>query len=107
MLDGFAAWTEEEKKEVILAYNNAINEWVAQRTFQIFEKLGGEADYFENVLTAAGDGSTTSGLFEEREKDERGRWNKGRSEEHTSELQSRPHLVCRLLLEKKNIVGRV
>src|SRR5690554_1199347 len=26
-----------------------------------------------------------------------------RSEEHTSELQSRPHLVCRLLLEKKNI----
>src|SRR5690554_6682779 len=26
---------------------------------------------------------------------------KGRSEEYTSELQSRPHLVCRLLLEKK------
>src|SRR5690554_7496850 len=25
-----------------------------------------------------------------------------RSEEHTSELQSRPQLVCRLLLEKKN-----
>src|SRR3989442_2944981 len=27
-----------------------------------------------------------------------------RSEEHTSELQSRPHLVCRLLLEKKKRV---
>src|SRR3989442_10035101 len=27
----------------------------------------------------------------------------GRSEEHTSELQSRPHLVCRLLLEKKHV----
>src|SRR5438309_8903094 len=27
----------------------------------------------------------------------------GRSEEHTSELQSQFHLVCRLLLEKKNI----
>src|SRR2546422_405861 len=27
--------------------------------------------------------------------------NAGRSEEHTSELQSRLHLVCRLLLEKK------
>src|SRR2546429_1532607 len=26
-----------------------------------------------------------------------------RSEEHTSELQSRLHLVCRLLLEKKNL----
>src|SRR3989442_9127591 len=28
-----------------------------------------------------------------------------RSEEHTSELQSRPHLVCRLLLEKKKLQG--
>src|SRR3989442_9614270 len=28
-------------------------------------------------------------------------WRRMRSEEHTSELQSRPHLVCRLLLEKK------
>src|SRR3989442_5814593 len=28
-----------------------------------------------------------------------------RSEEHTSELQSRPHLVCRLLLEKKKLVS--
>src|SRR2546422_7916719 len=30
-----------------------------------------------------------------------GRYARGRSEEHTSELQSRLHLVCRLLLEKK------
>src|SRR5439155_24582829 len=29
-------------------------------------------------------------------------WQRTRSEEHTSELQSRGHLVCRLLLEKKN-----
>src|SRR2546422_5040858 len=29
-----------------------------------------------------------------------------RSEEHTSELQSRLHLVCRLLLEKKNNLAR-
>src|SRR3989442_11352559 len=29
-----------------------------------------------------------------------------RSEEHTSELQSRPHLVCRLLLEKKKTTPR-
>src|SRR3989442_11270705 len=36
-------------------------------------------------------------------------WLWGRSEEHTSELQSRPHLVCRLLLEKKknNLGDRV
>src|SRR2546422_7731989 len=30
----------------------------------------------------------------------------GRSEEHTSELQSRLHLVCRLLLEKKKQMNR-
>src|SRR5690625_5374875 len=29
-----------------------------------------------------------------------------RSEEHTSELQSRGHLVCRLLLEKKNATNQ-
>src|SRR5258708_16967533 len=32
-----------------------------------------------------------------------GRSMRGRSEEHTSELQSPDHLVCRLLLEKKNV----
>src|SRR6266496_3593485 len=32
----------------------------------------------------------------------RGHWQAPRSEEHTSELQSRRDLVCRLLLEKKN-----
>src|SRR2546422_5547795 len=38
-------------------------------------------------------------------------WELDRSEEHTSELQSRLHLVCRLLLEKKkkkqNIIKRI
>src|SRR3712207_7885716 len=43
---------------------------------------------------------------------DRGRWSSVgdpragyRSEEHTSELQSRQYLVCRLLLEKKKIVN--
>src|SRR5947209_9108381 len=31
---------------------------------------------------------------------------KNRSEEHTSELQSRQYLVCRLLLEKKKLIER-
>src|SRR3712207_7834648 len=35
-------------------------------------------------------------------------WNSRRSEEHTSELQSRQYLVCRLLLEKKiNTISRL
>src|SRR5258705_2375931 len=33
-------------------------------------------------------------------------WNDMRSEEHTSELQSLRHLVCRLLLEKKKTLVR-
>src|SRR2546429_6157338 len=44
------------------------------------------------VLEAA-DGPSALVLFREQRPD--------RSEEHTSELQSRLHLVCRLLLEKK------
>src|SRR5258708_28419702 len=36
-----------------------------------------------------------------RTHDRRSRSRNGRSEEHTSELQSPDHLVCRLLLEKK------
>src|SRR2546422_3290546 len=38
-------------------------------------------------------------LVKQTRKDEQ--WIGSRSEEHTSELQSRLHLVCRLLLEKK------
>src|SRR6266699_6862886 len=53
-----------------------------------------------DVLEMQGDGyhltevKSSSSLKEEHIPDVR-------SEEHTSELQSRPHLVCRLLLEKK------
>src|SRR2546422_8939746 len=36
-----------------------------------------------------------------------GKYPDGRSEEHTSELQSRLHLVCRLLLEKKKEEKRI
>lgn len=77
MLEGFASWTDQQKMQVIQAYNKAINKWVEERSFKLFRKLGGTATTFHNVLTAAGDGSNTSGMFEEREKDERGRWNKG------------------------------
>src|SRR5688572_31684747 len=37
-----------------------------------------------------------------RRRSSAGREDRGRSEEHTSELQSQSNLVCRLLLEKKN-----
>src|SRR5690625_5754516 len=40
-------------------------------------------------------------LLRKKERPAAARYNLKRSEEHTSELQSRGHLVCRLLLEKK------
>src|SRR3989442_9842539 len=50
--------------------------------------------------------------FAHEDRDDGERWPRrvlrrspARSEEHTSELQSRPHLVCRLLLEKKKKTG--
>src|SRR3989442_11908036 len=47
----------------------------------------------EKPRARAGDPRASSRLF-------------SRSEEHTSELQSRPHLVCRLLLEKKKKIKK-
>src|SRR3989475_9055393 len=44
--------------------------------------------------------------FAERGSVERRATGRERSEEHTSELQSQSNLVCRLLLEKKNLPGR-
>src|SRR3712207_8920390 len=45
---------------------------------------------------------TVSPVYEGMLKEEMDRAAELRSEEHTSELQSRQYLVCRLLLEKKN-----
>src|SRR3989442_4403289 len=49
---------------------------------------------------AVGEGVAERRAGIDRQKTELGA-DAARSEEHTSELQSRPHLVCRLLLEKK------
>lgn len=76
-LNAISTLTAKDKKEIIDAVSFATNKWVEERSFGIFQSLGGEAIFYTNVLTAAGDGSNTSGLFEEREKDERGRWNRG------------------------------
>src|SRR5437870_7006162 len=50
---------------------------------------------------ASASGSTPSRMVRAARCDRRARRCLRRSEEHTSELQSRGHLVCRLLLEKK------
>src|SRR2546429_6321213 len=62
--------------------------------------------FFEEVRAALSGGEQVKlsgfGNFDLRDKNQRP--GQSRSEEHTSELQSRLHLVCRLLLEKKKTV---
>lgn len=62
---------------VLEAINTSVESWVEERTYQIFFMLGGNTKRFENLLLAAGDGSFTSGLLNEREKDARGRFSRG------------------------------
>ncbi|MFT7344215.1 MAG: hypothetical protein ACI9XP_000798, partial [Lentimonas sp.] len=77
MLEGFRFLNFSERKDVLDAISYSTNHFVEKRARQIFLELGGEVDIFTNILIAAGDGSNTSGLLEEREKDEKGRWNRG------------------------------
>src|SRR5438552_1620420 len=58
-------------------------------TFQFSDTVSGTTN--TAVTWSVGGGSSTLGTI-----------SASRSEEHTSELQSPDHLVCRLLLEKKN-----
>src|SRR5947208_11481368 len=66
------------------------------------EPVTGHAVLFVDLF-AAGDvtGELQGGLVGGQDRAARGRRLGARSEEHTSELQSPDHLVCRLLLEKK------
>src|SRR3989442_9668766 len=76
----------------------------------LVDDRGAEPDHLAHALRAVGDHGhllavLAGGLREAPAVAGEGLALRGRaehrSEEHTSELQSRPHLVCRLLLEKK------
>lgn len=69
--------TTNDQLVTLNAINDAINGYVEKRAFEIYKALGGKATSFKNILVAAGDGSNTEGILEEREKDEKGRWNRG------------------------------
>src|SRR3712207_8515292 len=61
--------------------------WIRFATQHLIPKQGAVRNRFQSSSGQARDGSMASRQV--------------RSEEHTSELQSRQYLVCRLLLEKK------
>ena len=67
----------DDRKTIFEAQHKAINKTIEKKTFDIFNYLGGSSYEFENQLIAAGDGSYTSGLLQERERDDEGNWNKG------------------------------
>src|SRR5690554_7214739 len=62
---------------------------LAGRFELLLESLNGKSAWWEKILESFSFYEGTHHVWLDR------------SEEHTSELQSRPHLVCRLLLEKK------
>src|SRR5690554_7068188 len=79
----------------ILVWGDSLSAGYQMRSEQAWpvllqERLN-ETGHEHTVINASVSGETTDG----------GLTRLPRSEEHTSELQSRPHLVCRLLLEKK------
>src|SRR3712207_8910778 len=62
--------------------------------------VAGVPAYVKAVVDAAGgQGALKASMVDLAARDPQALWS--RSEEHTSELQSRQYLVCRLLLEKK------
>src|SRR5690554_7533055 len=78
-----------EDNQYILLRKSTKEEWCSEKGMSLI-KFEQQLELAHQKLNKVRDQRTHPGLDD-----------KQRSEEHTSELQSRPHLVCRLLLEKK------
>lgn len=74
IVNGLSGYTTEEKVQVLQAFNKAVNEYVSVKAEEYFLKIGGKKSSFDNMLLAAGDGSTTEGLLNERESNKRGKF---------------------------------
>src|SRR5437870_10052099 len=80
-------YLRRQGREVLVEKETAASNHVSGFPVADYDEIGARADL---VVVQGGDGSMLNAARNLR------------SEEHTSELQSRGHLVCRLLLEKKN-----
>src|SRR5690554_7383636 len=78
-------------KNTIECMQSGVTYGVAAQIDGLVEMIKKEVNEEFSVITTGGLSGVINPLLK----------TKIRSEEHTSELQSRPHLVCRLLLEKK------
>src|SRR3712207_7561480 len=81
-----------------LSLHDALPIWLARDVIDIYQSLDGASRdaFFDGLVTSFSPDSAAVQVAAEAYHRE------PRSEEHTSELQSRQYLVCRLLLEKKN-----
>jgi hypothetical protein len=70
-------FTDEDRRKTLKAFSFAVNTYIQNRCFEIYQALGGIASDFESHLVAAGEGGNTSGLLAEFEKNLSGKWNKG------------------------------
>src|SRR6266498_4766264 len=86
-LAGFLAGYRGLTREAYTLDLRQFTAWCRTRSFPLFSVRRAGIETFAGELEARGRARATV--------------TRRRSEEHTSELQSRPHLVCRLLLEKK------
>ena len=66
-----------DNKFIMDGQRQAINKVIEERTHELFELLGGKSALFKSILMAAGDGSYTEGMLQERDKDENGSFNAG------------------------------
>src|SRR2546422_2184132 len=90
----------ERLRTVVFPEHSDLARAVAERIVEVIHR---ETRAKGRTVLGLATGSTPLGVYEELiRRHQAGDVDFARSEEHTSELQSRLHLVCRLLLEKKN-----
>src|SRR5690625_4707124 len=95
---------DEKEEEKVLYLNNGIEPTSLNPSIG-FDQVSWDPlnNLMEGLTRLDEDSTAQAGVAEDWDVSDDGLTYTFRSEEHTSELQSRGHLVCRLLLEKKKL----
>src|SRR3712207_7063329 len=88
-------------RSTLFPYTTLFPIWAVPRTAPPTRRVSACAARARGPLNGSGSSPSAQRRLPVLGRRRAGRGQAGRSEEHTSELQSRQYLVCRLLLEKK------